>query len=200
MRPLYFFLLPLCACMPSVAQQVQNVAQKPSSLVQPAIDSVARAGSAVDLNRWKGSKAAREEVDGYLASMQKDLENTLPPLLSAADGDPDSTAASLPVLLNLDALYSVLLRVTLAARAGAPRDESVSLEQSATLLDSARRDLGDAILLSARAQEKRTANLEVEVQRETAALAGAQQSAQSAGTPPKKAKAAKSRPPSTKTP
>lgn len=134
--------------------------QAPSSLVQPALDSVAHAGSAVDLNHWKGSAAVRDEVDANLASMQKDLQTTLPPLLSAADAAPGSAAASLPVLLNLDALYSVLLRVTIASRSGAPRNENTALEQAAALLDSARRDLGDAVLASAKASEQRVSDLQ----------------------------------------
>ena len=171
--------------------------------MQPAIDSVARAGSSIDLNRWKGPNAMRDEVDGYLASMQKDLQNTLPPLLSAADVAPDSTSASLPVLLNLDALYSVLLRVTMVAHSYAPREQNTALDQSAMLLDSARRDLGNAILASARATEKRTAELQAKVQEQAAALAVAQQTpspSSSTLTAAKKTKASKSRPSPAKTP
>lgn len=144
--------------------------QPPSSLVQPALDSVARAGSAVDLNHWKGSAAARDEVDGNLASMQKDLQTTLPPLLAAADAAPSSAAAALPVLLNLDALYSVLLRVTIASRGSAPRSESAALEQATTLLDGARRDLGDAVLRSAMAAEQQVSDLQTTVQRQQAVM------------------------------
>ena len=149
--------------------------QAPSTLVRPALESVGRAGSAVDLNKWKGSNAVREEVDANLASMQKDLQSTLPSLLSAADAAPGSLAASLPVLLNMDALYNVLLRVTIASRNGAPRDENTALEQSAVLLDSARRDLGEAITAAAKAQEKHVADLQATVQQQAATLAAAQQ-------------------------
>lgn len=151
--------------------------QAPSSLVQPALESVGRAGSAVDLNKWKGSNAMREDVDANLASMQKDLQSTLPGLLTAADAAPGSAAASLPVLLNMDALYSVLLRVTIASRSGAPRDQNTALEQAALLLDSARRDLGGEVLASARAQEKRIVDLQATVQQQASALSAAATSA-----------------------
>lgn len=167
---LIFFCAPIFAVVPQPL-----TAQTPSSLIQPALDSVARAGSSVDLNRWKGSGAVRDEVDANLASMQKDLQTTLPPLLTAADAAPNSTSASLPVLLNLDALYSVLLRVTIASRAGAPREQNTALEQAATLLDSARRDLGDAVLSAAKAQEQRTAELQATLQQQAAAVATPQQ-------------------------
>ena len=145
--------------------------QPPSTLVRPALESVGRAGSAVDLNKWKGSAATRDDVDANLVSMQKDLQSTLPPLLTAADAAPDSAAASLPVLLNMDALYSVLLRVTIASRSVAPHDENTALEQAAVLLDSARRDLGEAILTATRAQEKRIADLQATVQQQAATMA-----------------------------
>ena len=148
------------AAAQAVASQPSTPVQLPSSLVQPALDSVARAGSDVDLNRWKGSGAARDEVDGNLASMQKDLQTTLPPLLATADAAPASVSASLPVLLNLDALYSVLLRVAIAARGSAPRAESTALEQAAVVLDGARRSLGDAVLTAAKQAEQRVMDLQ----------------------------------------
>ncbi len=163
--------------------------QPPSTLVTPALQSVGRAGSGVDLNKWKGSTAMREEVDANLASMQKDLQNTLPALLTAADAAPTSAAASLPVLLNMDALYNVLLRVTIASRSGAPRDQNTALEQAAVLLDSARRDLGDVIVTAAKAQDKRIADLQATVQQQAAALAAA-----AAPPPPPAAPAAAPKP------
>lgn len=149
----------VCAAQASPLDPQAPRVQQPSSLVQPALDALAHAGSAVDLNHWKGSAAARDEVDANLASMQKDVRTTLPPLLSAADAAPASAAASLPLLLNLDALYSVLLRVSIAAHTGAPRDQAGSLEQAAALLDNARRDLGDAVLAKVQASEAQVTQL-----------------------------------------
>lgn len=169
------FLLVVCSTLCAQQPQSPAPAQPPSSLIQPALDSVAQAGSAVDLNHWRGSAAARDEVDGNLLSMQKDLQTTLPPLLAAADAAPASVAASLPVLLNLDALYSVLLRVTIASRNSAPRSETASLEQAAALLDGARRSLGDTVLRSAAAAEQQVNDLQATVQRQQAALQQAQQ-------------------------
>lgn len=156
----------MAPCAAQQTTQETGTVQTPSSLVQPALDSVARAGSAVDLNRWKGSNSLRQETDANLASMQKDLQATLPPLLAAADAAPTSATASLPVLLNLDALYAVLLRVAIASRGSAPRDEATALEQAATVLDSARRDLGDAVLTSARALEKQVTDLQATLKRQ----------------------------------
>jgi hypothetical protein len=148
--------------------------QPPSSLIAPALDVVGKSGSAVDLNKWKGSNAMRTEVDANLASMQKDLQKTLPALISASDAAPNSAAAAMPVLLNLDALYSVLLRVTIASRTGAPKDQNTQLEQAAVTLDNARRDLGNSIMATIAANETKVSTLQATVQQQAAALQAAQ--------------------------
>jgi hypothetical protein len=154
--------------------------QKPSAIVSSALDVVAKAGSAVDLNKWKTPNTVRGEVDANLASIQKDLQTTLPPLLVTADAAPANASASLPVLLNLDALYSVLLRVTIASRAGAPREENVGLEQAAITLDNARRELGDRIMAAAVANEKRVAALQATATQQAAQLQALQSAAAAA--------------------
>jgi len=169
------FAVALCfaAYTPFSCKAQAAEAEKLSSVVMPALSVVGKAGSAVDLNRWKGSNAMREEVDGHLASMQKDLQTTLPPLLTASDAAPSSVASSLPVLLNLDALYSVLLRVTIASRTGAPKDQNSQLEQAAITLDNARRDLGDRIVVLAAANEKKVSTLQAALQQQAAAAPAA---------------------------
>jgi hypothetical protein len=183
----------------AVAQQAPPAAdapvQKPSALVTPALVGVGKAGSGVDLNKWKGSNQMREEVDANLVSMKKDLEATLPPLLDASDAAPASAAAALPVLLNLDALYSVLLRVTVASRSGAPKDQNTQLEQAALTLDNARRDLGDLITATVAANEKKVSALQATVQQQAAALQAAQAPPPSPPpTPPAKAPMKKKKP------
>ncbi len=148
--------------------------QKPSELISSALDVVAKAGSAVDLNKWKTSNQVRSEVDANLASIQKDLQNTLPPLLSTSDAAPASAASALPVLLNIDALYSVLLRVTISSRTGAPKDQNTQLEQAAVTLDNARRDLGDRITATVAANEKKVSTLQATIQQQATALQAAQ--------------------------
>jgi hypothetical protein len=155
-------------------------ASKPSALVTSALDVVAKAGSDVDLNKWKTSNQIRTEVDANLVSMQKDLQNTLPPLIATSDAAPASASAALPILLNLDALYSVLLRVTISSRAGAPKDQNTELEQAAVTLDNARRDLGDRITATVAANEKKVSTLQATIQQQAAAL----QAAQAAPPPP----------------
>lgn len=165
-----------------------DAAQKPSELVQPALDKVAHAGSNVDLNKWKGGNGLRGEVDANLASVQKDLQNTLPSILSDSDKAPESVPASLRILMNLDALYSVLLRIEIAGKANAPRDQADALDGALAALDGARRSLGDRITSSAAAQEKHVTQLQATIQQQNAQIAAAQQAAAAAAAavPPAK--------------
>jgi hypothetical protein len=165
----------------------QDAVQKPSELVQPALDKVAHAGSGVDLNKWKGGNGLRGEVDANLGSVQKDLQDTLPPILSDSDKAPESVPATLRILLNLNALYNVLLRIEIAGKANAPRDQSDALEGALAALDGARRSLGERITSSAAAQEKHISQLQATIQQQNAQIAAAQQAtAAAAAAPPAK--------------
>jgi hypothetical protein len=175
----------------SLVAAASAAAQKPSELVQPALDKVAQAGSSVDLNKWKGGNGLRGEVDANLGSVQKDLQNTLPPLLVDSDKAPNSVPPTMRVLLNLDALYSVLLRIQIAGKTNAPRDQSDALDAALASLDGARRDLGDRITTSAAAQEKQIATLQATVQQQTTQITAAQQAAAAAATTPPPAKTTK---------
>ncbi len=164
---------------------------KPSEVVTAALDTVARAGSSVDLNKWKGSGQSKQEVDANLASIQKDLQTTLPGLLRTADAAPLSISASLPVLLNMDALYSVLLRVSISGKMDAPRDQSQAIDGALASLDGARRDMGERINKLATSNEKQLAVAQQMLQQQAAALAQAQQAAQAAPATPVKTTAKK---------
>ncbi|WP_052200980.1 hypothetical protein [Terriglobus sp. TAA 43] len=167
-----------------------DAAQKPTSLVQPALNKVAQAGSNVDLNKWKGGNGLRGEVDANLGSVQKDLQNTLPPLLADSDKAPESVPASLRILLNLDALYNVLLRIQIAGKGNAPRDQAEALDGALASLDGARRSLGERIISSSAAQDKKISQLQATVQQQNAQIAAAQQAAAAAAAAPPPAKTA----------
>ncbi len=155
-------------------QADDSLFQKPSVIVSSALDVLAKAGSSVDLNKWKAPNNVKEEVDSNLGSIQKDLQATLPPLLVTADAAPASPSASMPVLMNISALYDVLLRVVIASHNGAPRDQASALDQAAITLDNARRDLADQVRGAMLAQERSVRTLQATVQQQAKALQAAQ--------------------------
>ena len=145
---------------------------KPTDLLAPAIDQLSHTVSQTHLERWKGS--VREETDGNLRSIERDLRETLPPLLQTADTVPGSVAFSLPVLRNLDALIAVMLRVTTTGRSTAPQNEVQALNNALQVLEGARRSLETQVQQLATAEEQQIADLQSKVKSQAASLAAAQ--------------------------
>ncbi len=116
-----------------------------SSLLQPSLDQLRQSLSGVRLDKWKAPGPVREETNGNIGSIARDLDGTLPGLLMTADAAPGTVSKNLPVFRNVDALYDVLLRIVETADLAAPDPETQTLHAALTSLDSARRSLGDAI-------------------------------------------------------
>jgi hypothetical protein len=153
------------------AQAVQPPAPIPpisaSGLLQPALDTVQQKVGAVRLEKWKRGNI-REETAEDIDSIQRDLHNTLPPLLRQADGDQGTVSTVLQVSRNIDSLYDVLLRVVQAARISGLPDDIIQLQQALIGLGSARRALDDRLQEAAAAQEKQLLDLRSTVKAQAA--------------------------------
>ena len=149
-----------------------------SGIVQPALDDVQRSISGLNIARWKAPGDVRSVAQQNANSIQRDLANTLPGLLTQADTSPGSVSPSFSVYRNIDALYDVLLRVSETANLAAAQNEADSLASALQQLESARRQLGDSILSDSRQHEAEL------IQLQTALKAA---SAQQAQQPPPKA-------------
>jgi hypothetical protein len=157
---------------PAVAGQAQatpsstaavQVAQAPSGLIQPSIETLAQAIGGLKLDKWKGG-SVRTEATANVASIQRDLQNTLPGLLKDADAAPNSLTSLLPVYRNVDALYDVALRVYDAARVSGPGDQAAALQQAMSSLEGGRRSLNERLMSTAAAQEKQIGQLQSSIQ------------------------------------
>lgn len=151
-------LLPLLLS-PCVSAQAQGAPATASSILSPALTQLRQSLSGLRLDKWKAPGPVREETNGNIGSITRDLDGTLPPLLATADAAPASVAHSMPVFRNVDALYDVLLRVVETADLSAPENDTNTLHQALASLDDARRTLGDTIQSSAVAQESQLAEI-----------------------------------------
>jgi hypothetical protein len=161
---LRFSIVLLALCGPGMALAAQTVAggsDLPSATLQPSLDVLKQALSGVRTDKWKGSATVKGETDTNLASIRRDMESTLPPLLAAADAVPTSGAKLLPAYRNVEALYDVLLRVVAAGKLEAPSDQSSALDQALGKLDEGRRALGDRLQANSVAAEKKVNDLQV---------------------------------------
>jgi hypothetical protein len=114
------------------------------------------------MEKWK-SGTVRSEATANVASLQKDLQDTLPVLLAAADAEPQSLSKALPVSRNLDALYDVLLRVVDGSRVAAPADQVDQLIEAMASVQKSRLALNDHLQEMAAGQEKQVVNLQAAI-------------------------------------
>ncbi len=173
----------LAACKITYAQQpAPAAAPQPtiasSSIVQPALTEVQRSVSALNISRWKAPGQVKSAAQQDTGSIQRDLSDTLPGLLSKADTAPTTVPPAFVVFRNIDALYDVLLRVSQTASLAAPQGESDALFSSLNKLEAARSQLGDAILNASQQREDQVVKLE-------AAVRAAAAAAQPQASPPK---------------
>lgn len=161
----------LCFSQTEPQSQPAPAAQKASDLLHPALGQVSQAIVSLNISRWKAPGEVRSATQQNVDSIQRDLNNTLPGLLTTADAAPGTVSAVFPVYRNIDALYDVLLRVSETAMLAAPENEANSINSALGKLESARSELGNAILTASKNNEDETVKLRTAIQQAVAAKA-----------------------------
>jgi hypothetical protein len=123
------------------------------SALQPTLAEVSSAVSNVELRRWKAPGEVKDTTASDIQSIQKDLNGTLPGLVTSAQGASGAVAPAFAVFRNIDALYDVMLRVTETATLAGSQQEAGRLEAARADLQTRRRQLGDALMNTAAAQD-----------------------------------------------
>lgn len=164
-------LLPALRALPSAAQAAPApaVPQARSQAANALTDSLQQLSttlvrlqatlSGMTASRWKAPGDVRQTTQADMNSMQRDLSDTLPPLVAQAKANPAQLAPVFSVFRNVDALYDVLLRVSETAQLAGATNDGRSLEEQRAALESSRRQLGVALLASAQAQDTEVVQL-----------------------------------------
>ena len=158
---------------------------RPSEVLRDSLTALQQALAGVRLEKWKMSGDLKDAADQDLRSIERDFQETLPPLLATADAEPGSVAKVLPAMRNVDAVYDVALRVSAMGRLTAPAQQSVALDQALQGLAESRKKVGDQLQAAALAEESRVGELQASLRASQAAAAAA------ASQPPAAAPAAK---------
>jgi hypothetical protein len=137
-----------------------NVALSTLSGMMPEI-----AGSTDQLRpqKWKLHGDERDSVERDVTSVRHDVDVTLPPLVQQAQSTPGSVEKALAVYRNVNALYDVLLRMTMTAVYSGGKDDATVLGNALDRLEKARAQLGQALLDAAGAQEATIARMQAAV-------------------------------------
>jgi hypothetical protein len=129
--------------------------------LRPALANVQNTIANLSIARWKAPTETRTAVQQDVASMQRDLNATLPGLIAQAEASgPGAMAPSFAVFRNLDALYDVLLRVTETAALAGSGSDAGSLEDARAGLEDGRGKLGTWLLQSIGNQDAQIVHLQ----------------------------------------
>jgi hypothetical protein len=181
LRSPYFPNVPVCtliffgACCAAVGQ-TQAPTQAPAtpaapppatgfamSTLRPALANVQTAVANLSIPRWKTTPAIRTAAQQDVASIQRDLTDTLPGLVTQADAPAANGQTPLSpafaVFRNLDALYDVLLRVSETASFAGSAADAANLEDARAQLEDGRAKLGAWLLQSIGAQDAQVVRL-----------------------------------------
>jgi hypothetical protein len=173
-RAPYFAKVPVCtlvfftACWSALAQAPATPApSQPAGFsigtLRPALANVQTAVANLNIPRWKTSAATRAAAQQDVASIQRDLSDTLPSLLTQAEAPGAHGQAALQpsfaLFRNLDALYDVLLRVSETASFAGSAADATNLEDARAGLEDGRAKLGTWLLQSIGAQDAQVARL-----------------------------------------
>lgn len=167
------------------------VAQAPAQMSGPAAATISATlpqlqqaieNARVDLARlrvdkWKADSSTKQQVASNVESLQRNMTEALPALITGAQQNPTSLNASFKLYRNLNALYDVMTNVAESAGAFGGKDEYSALARDLNNIDNSRRALGDAM-------DSMTAQRDADFVRMQ--QAARQAAAQAAAAPPKK--------------
>ena len=149
-----------------------------TSILQPALTQTQAMLAGLKVERWKKG-SVRDEAEQNVSALMHDLQANMPPLLTAADAEPNTLSHAIPLMKHLDAFYDVLLRVEEASRVSAPGDQVQALQQTLLDLNKARNSYDDQLQTQAAGQEKMVVDLQGALRTQKDAVAAAQAKAAS---------------------
>jgi hypothetical protein len=132
------------------------------------------------IEKWKTDSNTKRATQTDVESLQRNLQNALPEIVSRLRNSPENLATTFELYRNLDALCGVFSSVVESAGAFGSRDEFQSLQNDLSALERARRSFADRMDTLANSKEGELARLRTQVQ----TLQAAQQAV--AVPPPKK--------------
>ena len=125
------------------------------------------------IDKWKTDSSTKSQATDNVESIQRNITNALPGLISAVRSAPQSLGANFKLYRNINALYDVLANLAESAGAFGKREEYEVIAPHVAAIDDDRRAYGDLL-----AQMTASADSRIAAYQQAAAQAAAQ--------PPKK--------------
>src|SRR5690242_14013166 len=125
------------------------------------------------IDKWKTDSSTKSQATDNLQSIQRNITNALPGLISAVRSAPQSLGANFKLYRNINALYDVLANVAESAGAFGKREEYEVIAPHVAAIDDDRRAYGDLLAQMTASADSRIATYQ-------------QAAAQAVAQPPKK--------------
>ncbi len=126
------------------------------------------------IDKWKADSSTKSQATDNVESIQRNIANALPGLISAVRSAPQSLGTNFKLYRNINALYDVLANLAESAGAFGKREEYEVIAPHVAAIDDDRRGYGDLL-----AQMTALADSRISAYQQAAAQAAAAQ-------PPKK--------------
>jgi len=131
--------------------------------LRPALQQVGSSVSRIQIDHWKLSRSWKVQLQSDANSVQQDLAHQLPALLQQAQASPEDLAAQMSLMQNVDALYDVLVRLTLAADLTEKKTDAAMLDNALQDLESARKAAAAQLLQAASSQNQQIVHLQAQL-------------------------------------
>ena len=156
MRMTRTLLFLICASLALYAQSPATPAPAAGSVsMTPVLSQLDRLQSAatqtnaalsyMHIDKWKADSSSKQQAQSNADSIQRNLTQALPALISAVRNAPQDVGAEFKLYRNLNALYDVFASLTESAGAFGPRGDYDALLQQLGVIDSVRRSVGDSL-------------------------------------------------------
>lgn len=113
----------------------------------------------VRVEKWKADGDTKRQSLANIDSVQRNLQNALPAMVTQLSGAPDSLTATFKLYRNVGALHDVLSNLAESAGAFGSKDDFQSLANDSSSIDQARRSLADRMDKLASEKESELAGL-----------------------------------------
>ena len=144
--------------------QVATISPPISESLRPALEQVGNSVSQIQISHWKVSNSWKEQLQTDADSIAGDLSHQLPALFQQAQATPTALDAQLRVMQNVDALYDVLVRLTLAADLTEKKSDAALLDNALQRLEAARKAATTQLVSAAAQQHQQLTDLQARVE------------------------------------
>lgn len=163
---------PAAASQPSVSPELNSVL---TAVQKVAVSSNSDLGK-LRIEKWKTDGAQKQQMQKVAESLQRNINNAIPGLISDLQADPNSVSKAFKLYHNLNVLYEFMSPLAEVTSEYGKKEEYEPLASDASTLDKVRQDLSNLI-------EKEATTLDAQVKR--AAAVPAQQTTASQQQPKK---------------